>query len=275
RRSRSSQGGGQEIWGSRRSSQGGGQEIWGSRRSSQGGGQEIWGSRRSNQGGGQEIWGSRRSSQGGGQEIWGSRRSSQGGGQEIWGSRRSSQGGKQEMKDGLPPSTSPGWRGPMGSPKPGLQHPGYGGGAGGMGGMGGSGAGMGSRAGEPYRLATHESHTAPRQAAPGAGPGVGPGGQSPGQHASRRSLQVDFQGSRTGRSPSASPDRGGVTPTSPYSVPQIAPMPSSKLCPVCTTTELTNPPAVPNYNTCTQCKSTVCNQCGFNPNPHLTKYVGV
>ncbi|GLD73245.1 protein bassoon-like protein [Lates japonicus] len=98
-------------------------------------------------------------------------------------------------------------------------------------------------------------------------------GQSPGQHASRRNLQVDFSGSggsRTGRSPSVSPDRG-VTPTSPYSVPQIAPMPSSKLCPVCTTTELSNPPAVPNYNTCTQCKATVCNQCGFNPNPHLTE----
>lgn len=176
---------------------------------------------------------------------------------------------------------------------------GMGGGMGGIaGGMGGMGGGMGSggigpRAGEPYRLATHEAPTSPRhmqssQASgmgqgPGSGQGMGHGpagssmgghgGQSPGQHASRRNLQVDFSGSggsRTGRSPSLSPDRG-VTPTSPYSVPQIAPMPSSKLCPVCTTTELSNPPAVPNYNTCTQCKATVCNQCGFNPNPHLTE----
>uniref|UniRef100_A0A3P8TBW5 Bassoon presynaptic cytomatrix protein n=1 Tax=Amphiprion percula TaxID=161767 RepID=A0A3P8TBW5_AMPPE len=173
---------------------------------------------------------------------------------------------------------------------------------GGMGGGGigagmGTGGGIGSRAGEPYRLATHESPTSPRhmQSSQGlgsghgmghgpashgptghgqTGPGMGVhGGQSPGQHASRRNLQVDFSssgGSRTGRSPSVSPDRS-VTPTSPYSVPQIAPMPSSKLCPVCTTTELSNPPAVPNYNTCTQCKATVCNQCGFNPNPHLTE----
>ncbi|XP_026188584.1 protein bassoon [Mastacembelus armatus] len=163
-----------------------------------------------------------------------------------------------------------------------------------MGGMGaGTAGGIGSRAGEPYRLATHESPTSPRhmQSSQGTGMGQGPGsvhgmghgpagsgmgglgGQSPGQHASRRNLQVDFSrsgSSRTGRSPSVSPDRG-VTPTSPYSVPQIAPMPSSKLCPVCTTTELSNPPAVPNYNTCTQCKATVCNQCGFNPNPHLTE----
>ena len=173
----------------------------------------------------------------------------------------------------------------MGSPKPGMQL-GYGGMAGGMGGGGGQ------------RLANQESHRpmqhssglvhgsghgpGPGQAqghgpGMGAGMGGGPGqhGQSPGQpgqHASRRNLQVDFSGSggRTGRSSSMSPDRG-ITPTSPYSVPQIAPMPVSKLCPLCSTTELTNPPALPNYNTCTQCRSTVCNQCGFNPNPHLTE----
>ncbi|XP_013857235.1 protein bassoon isoform X2 [Austrofundulus limnaeus] len=168
-----------------------------------------------------------------------------------------------------------------------------GGGIGGMGGGMGTAGGIGSRAGEPYRLAAHDSPSSPRhmQSSQGSGMGQGPGsghgmghgaagsgmgvqgGQSPGQHASRRNLQVDFSGSsgsRTGRSPSVSPDRG-VTPTSPYSLPQIAPMPSSKLCPVCTTTELSNPPAVPNYNTCTQCKATVCNQCGFNPNPHLTE----
>lgn len=205
--------------------------------------------------------------------------------------------------------SSRGPMGQMGSPKSGMQQGGHGGGMGGIGGGGmggiggggmgggmggggigagmGTGGGIGSRASEPYRLATHESPVSPRhmQSSQGSGMGQGPGsgygmahgsagsgmgGQSPGQHASRRNLQVDFSGSRTGRSPSVSPDRG-VTPTSPYSVPQIAPMPSSKLCPVCTTTELSNPPAVPNYNTCTQCKATVCNQCGFNPNPHLTE----
>lgn len=79
---------------------------------------------------------------------------------------------------------------------------------------------------------------------------------------------MDVGGSRTGRSPSVSPDRGSV-PTSPYSVPQIAPMPSSKLCPVCKTTDLMGPGD--NFNTCTQCHCKVCNQCGFNPNPHLTE----
>ncbi|XP_069500296.1 protein bassoon [Ambystoma mexicanum] len=85
----------------------------------------------------------------------------------------------------------------------------------------------------------------------------------------RRSLHVD-KIQRSGRSPSASPDRG-TTPTSPYSVPQIAPMPSSTVCPICNTTDLTSSPNQPNFNRCTQCRNEVCNQCGFNPNPHLTE----
>ncbi|XP_016354391.1 protein bassoon-like isoform X4 [Sinocyclocheilus anshuiensis] len=129
--------------------------------------------------------------------------------------------------------------------------------------------------GNPYKKPVHDgprhsqtssTHQSQIQASSG---GMGPT-QSPGQHASRRNLQVDFSSSsgRTGRSPSVSPDRASA-PTSPYSVPQIAPMPSSKLCPVCNTTELTNFDGSPNFNKCTQCHTTVCNQCGFNPNPHL------
>ncbi|EHB14809.1 Protein bassoon, partial [Heterocephalus glaber] len=85
-----------------------------------------------------------------------------------------------------------------------------------------------------------------------------------------RTLQVDSRMQRSGRSPSVSPDRGS-TPTSPYSVPQIAPLPSSTLCPICKTSDLTSAPSQPNFNTCTQCHNKVCNQCGFNPNPHLTQ----
>uniref|UniRef100_A0A672YA74 Bassoon (presynaptic cytomatrix protein) b n=1 Tax=Sphaeramia orbicularis TaxID=375764 RepID=A0A672YA74_9TELE len=107
------------------------------------------------------------------------------------------------------------------------------------------------------RLASHET---PQQ--------QGEQGQG---HMSRKNLQVDVGSNRTGRSPSVSPDRGSV-PTSPYSVPQIAPMPSSKLCPVCKTTDLMGAGDDKlNVNTCTQCHSMVCNQCGFNPNPHLTE----
>ncbi|GCB67161.1 hypothetical protein scyTo_0000687, partial [Scyliorhinus torazame] len=90
------------------------------------------------------------------------------------------------------------------------------------------------------------------------------------QQEQRRTLQVDTSTKRGERSHSASPDRGSA-PTSPYSVPQIAPMPSSTLCPICATTELNSSPKQPNFNTCTQCRSVVCKQCGFNPNPHITE----
>ncbi|NXC73914.1 BSN protein, partial [Anhinga anhinga] len=98
----------------------------------------------------------------------------------------------------------------------------------------------------------------------------GQGQPGPPAEGQRRMLQVEARSQGSGRSPSASPDRGS-TPTSPYSLPQIAPLPSSTLCPICKTTELTSSPGQPNFNTCTQCHSKVCNQCGFNPNPHLTQ----
>lgn len=42
----------------------------------------------------------------------------------------------------------------------------------------------------------------------------------------------------------------------------------SKTCPLCKADILQNPP---NYNTCTSCKNTICNLCGFNPMPHQTE----
>ncbi|XP_064012512.1 protein bassoon isoform X2 [Pogoniulus pusillus] len=98
----------------------------------------------------------------------------------------------------------------------------------------------------------------------------GRGQPGPPAEGPRKMLQVDARSQGSGRSPSVSPDRGS-TPTSPYSVPQIAPLPSSTLCPICKTTELTSSSGQPNFNACTQCHSKVCNQCGFNPNPHLTQ----
>ncbi|EHB02877.1 Protein piccolo [Heterocephalus glaber] len=61
-------------------------------------------------------------------------------------------------------------------------------------------------------------------------------------------------------------------PTSP-SVTQIPVQDSSKtICPLCNTTELLlHVPEKANFNTCTECQTTVCSLCGFNPNPHLTE----
>ncbi|KAL6084157.1 hypothetical protein STEG23_038311, partial [Scotinomys teguina] len=48
--------------------------------------------------------------------------------------------------------------------------------------------------------------------------------------------------------------------------------PSKTICPLCNTTELLlHIPEKANFNTCTECQTTVCSLCGFNPNPHLTE----
>lgn len=40
-------------------------------------------------------------------------------------------------------------------------------------------------------------------------------------------------------------------------------------CPICKTTLNLGSKDPPNYSTCTECKSSVCNQCGFNPMPNV------
>lgn len=46
---------------------------------------------------------------------------------------------------------------------------------------------------------------------------------------------------------------------------QVAVKPSSSSCPLCKIELNMGSKDPPNYNTCTECKNTVCNQCGFNP----------
>lgn len=47
--------------------------------------------------------------------------------------------------------------------------------------------------------------------------------------------------------------------------PKASPKPLPKACPICKVGLKKEPP---NYNTCTECKTTVCILCGFNPMPH-------
>lgn len=47
--------------------------------------------------------------------------------------------------------------------------------------------------------------------------------------------------------------------------PKASPKSLPKACPICKVALKKEPP---NYNTCTECKTTVCIQCGFNPMPH-------
>ncbi|XP_030072538.1 protein piccolo [Microcaecilia unicolor] len=44
---------------------------------------------------------------------------------------------------------------------------------------------------------------------------------------------------------------------------------TKKACPLCKTELNVGSKDPPNFNTCTECKNSVCNLCGFNPTPHL------
>lgn len=58
--------------------------------------------------------------------------------------------------------------------------------------------------------------------------------------------------------------------------PVVAPEPVKPKvnCPLCKTELNISSSDPPNYNTCTQCHSQVCNLCGFNPTPHLVEVRG-
>lgn len=60
-----------------------------------------------------------------------------------------------------------------------------------------------------------------------------------------------------------SPSKAAV-PAS-QSVTKVGPSP----CPICKMTLNMGSKDPPNYSTCTECKSSVCNQCGFNPMPNV------
>ena len=54
--------------------------------------------------------------------------------------------------------------------------------------------------------------------------------------------------------------------------PKTEPAPKAvQSCPLCKEDLNMGSKDPPNYNTCTECKNTVCNLCGFNPMPHNTE----
>lgn len=54
-------------------------------------------------------------------------------------------------------------------------------------------------------------------------------------------------------------------------LPKSASKASQPTCPLCKVELNVGSEELPNYNKCTECKDIVCNLCGFNPMPHLSK----
>lgn len=56
-------------------------------------------------------------------------------------------------------------------------------------------------------------------------------------------------------------------------VSQGAPKVGQSSCPLCKAKLNVGSKELPNYNTCSECKTDVCNKCGFSPMPHLEKVI--
>ncbi|XP_035520782.1 protein piccolo-like [Morone saxatilis] len=52
---------------------------------------------------------------------------------------------------------------------------------------------------------------------------------------------------------------------------KVVPKADLSICPLCKVDLNMGATDPPNYNTCTECKTTVCNQCGFNPMPNVAE----
>lgn len=65
------------------------------------------------------------------------------------------------------------------------------------------------------------------------------------------------------KAPSETPKAAAASPNVPKT--------GKSACPICKMVLNVGSKDPPNYDTCTECKSTVCNQCGFNPMPNVKK----
>jgi len=54
---------------------------------------------------------------------------------------------------------------------------------------------------------------------------------------------------------------------------QVAPKVGQSTCPLCKVDLNMDSKNIPNYNTCTDCKTNVCNKCGFSPMPNATEVI--
>uniref|UniRef100_A0A673KHP9 Zinc finger piccolo-type domain-containing protein n=1 Tax=Sinocyclocheilus rhinocerous TaxID=307959 RepID=A0A673KHP9_9TELE len=110
---------------------------------------------------------------------------------------------------------------------------------------------------------------------------TGPGGvtfpKGPGAHLQKQPLQQQSPvHHQKGLKQQQSPTHHQTTPQQQQSpLKQPPPQPVSQkpdvTCPLCKTAFNVGTTDPPNYRSCTQCHTEVCNLCGFNPTPHLVE----
>lgn len=80
----------------------------------------------------------------------------------------------------------------------------------------------------------------------------------------------NLQQTRTPPLGSSKIDKAKTEPTKATVVGQATVKPDKSACPLCKVELNMGSKDAPNYNTCTECKNNVCNQCGFNPMPNVS-----
>lgn len=118
-----------------------------------------------------------------------------------------------------------------------------------------SDANSGARAGAPGT-----GKTIPRVVVPSKGPEAAQQQQSPVHHQKgpkQQQSQIHHQTAASQQQPS------------PLKQPQPDRQKPDVTCPLCKTAFNVGTTEPPNYRSCTQCHTQVCNLCGFNPTPHL------
>ncbi|XP_023812184.1 protein bassoon isoform X2 [Oryzias latipes] len=96
--------------------------------------------------------------------------------------------------------------------------------------------------------------------------------QSPAHHQKgQQAKQPQSQGQQHQQTPSH--EQKVPQKQEPSAAPAVIPEPEKPKvnCPLCKTELNIGSSEPPNYNSCTQCHSQVCNLCGFNPTPHLVE----
>lgn len=92
------------------------------------------------------------------------------------------------------------------------------------------------------------------------------------KHEQEKKLGQVQQG-KTSPLPQAKVEKGPSQPQKDAAAASAAPKAGQSTCPLCKVELNLRAKEPPNYNKCTECKNTVCNQCGFNPMPNVSEVI--
>ncbi len=83
----------------------------------------------------------------------------------------------------------------------------------------------------------------------------------------------EVQQPKTSQLPQTKVEKAPSGPQKDAAASPAVPKAGQSTCPLCKVELNFGSKEPPNHNTCTECKNTVCNQCGFNPMPNVSEVI--